>query len=153
MLIHRTPRNIIAIAISLLISFSATAENEKRTPIEAFRGTSYFQLLKCSGEAKIAFLKVELGELKELEVYSSISDCQKEARSELKKLFPKASATVAKKPSASKLLKDYYAACLAALDGISPGSSELKFAYEKRQDEAGRKVNEIWNRFEIEAGL
>lgn len=100
--------------------------------------------------------KSGLGELSELELselYTTIDACQKKAKAEVKKLFPKANAAVANKPTASNLLKDYYAAWLSALDGITPDANERKVDYDNRQGEASRKADAIWNRFEIEAGL
>jgi hypothetical protein len=143
--------------ISLIVSLSCVtsqwvfADTEKRTPIVEFRGTSQFHLLTCQIRAKTALIEVELGKI--MEPYSPISACIKEGRDALKKLFPRANATVTKNPAASKLLKDYYAAWLSAIDGISPEATERKITYENWQGEAVRKTDEIWNRFEIEAGL
>lgn len=145
-------KTLCALLFMTFLASSAIAEqSEKRTPIDEFRGTTQFQLMKCQLEAKIAFLKVEGGELQE--AYSSIGSCQKDGRSEAKKTFQKANAKVAKNPSASKALKDYYAAWLSALNGITPEPSELKIVYDKRQGDASRRADELWGRFEIEAGL
>lgn len=129
----------------------ANGQDKKRTSIEEFGGTTQFQLLKCQLTAKLAFLKVESGELRE--AYSEIGACLKQGREEVKKLFPRAHAQVAKKAAASKHFKEYYAVWLTAFDGISPEVDERKIDYERRQGEASRKAHEAWNRFEIEAGL
>lgn len=141
----------LAASVLLTVVSLACAAEEKRTPVDEFRGTTQFQLLQCQIKAKTAFLKVELGESRE--AYSEIGTCLKEGRAEVKKLFPKAIAQVAKKPAASKLLKEYYAVWLTAFDGISPDASELKIAYDRRQGDASRKADEAWHRFEIEAGF
>ena len=138
-------------SVLLTVTSLACAAEEKQTPVEEFRGTTQFQLLQCQLKAKTALLKVEMGELEE--AYSEIGACLKEGRTDVKKLFPKANAQVAKKPAASKLLKEYYAVWLTAFDGISPDVSELKIAYDRRQGDASRKAREAWHRFEIEAGF
>jgi hypothetical protein len=141
--------------VLLFMAFSASSafaeQTEKRTPIEEFRGATQFQLIKCKLEATSAILKVELGEIND--AYSPIATCQKEGRAEIKKKFIKANAKLAHNTSASKILKDYYAAWLSAFNGITPEAGELKVVYEKRQSDLNRKADELWSRFEIEAGL
>lgn len=147
-----------AIFCIFMLSSQVFAGDERGTPIEEFRGRSLYLLSNCQVRSKHAILEAQIMELRAgrpgvlREKPSAISICQKEARAELKKIFPKAAAMVSKKPTALKLLKDYYAAFLTALGGIDPEASELETDYEKRQGAAFRKGDEIWNRFEIEAG-
>lgn len=144
-------RLFLVVSILLMAAPRVYAEEEKRNPVDEFRGTTQFHLLQCQIRAKTEFLKVESGA--STEAYSEIGACLKKGRAEVKKLFPKANALVAKRPAASKLLKEYYAVWLSAFDGISPDINELKTTYDKRQGDASRKADEAWYRFEIEAGL
>jgi hypothetical protein len=137
--------------ILLLLPTIAKAETDKRTPLEVFRGDSQYQLFKCSIDAKTAILQVSIGEL--VEPSATIISCQQSARSTLKKSFPKALASLPKKRAAAQMLKDYYAACLSALNGMLSQVEELKFIYESRQGDAMRKVDDSWTRFEIETQL
>lgn len=141
------------VATILLAAVSQVyAAEEKRTPVEEFKGATYYNLLMCQLNSDTVFLKVEMG-LPLEEAYSTIGDCQKKGRADVKNLFPKANAQVAKKPAASKLLKEYFAIWLTAFNGITPDANELKTVYQRRRADADRKANEAWNRFEIEAGL
>lgn len=130
---------------------SANGEEKKQTPIEEFRGSTEFGLLSCQIVAKTAFLKVKHGELNEPN--SAIGNCLKKERDDVKKLFSRAHDQVAKKPEASRYLKEYYAVWLTALNGILPSENERAIDYERRQGDASRKADEAWNRFEIETGL
>lgn len=56
----------------------------------------------------------------------------------------------AKTGAARAALKEHLVQALASLDGIEPGSNELKIHYERRQDENAVKRKEAWTRFEIE---
>jgi len=129
----------------------ANGEEKKYTPIEEFRSSTEMGLMICQLEAKTAFSKARRGELQE--TYSEIDSCLKKQRDDVKKIFSRAHDHVAKKPEASKYLKEYYAVWLTALNGILPSENERAIDYERRQGDASRKAEEAWNRFEIETGL
>ena len=142
-------KHFLLCALFFIANPQVVAKEAKTNTAIEFMQTANYQLLICGIKAKTAFLEVELG--KETSSHSIIGACQKEGRSEVKNLYPKANAQFAKKPAASKALKDFYVAWLAALDGISPSISERKIDYERRQGDASRKADEAWSRFEIEA--
>lgn len=142
----------LAAAILMTISSQSYAQ-ERKTPVDEFDSSTTYSLLNCSIQTTLAFAKVDAGTFTVEEAQSSIRKCIDDGKSEAKKLFPKANAQVAKKPAASKLLKEYYAVWITALDGVSPNLTERKIDYNRRQSESSRRVKEAWNRFEIEAGL
>ncbi|MCX7144153.1 MAG: hypothetical protein NT123_24575 [Proteobacteria bacterium] len=137
---------VLLCGLALTAGF-ANGEEKKYTPIEEFRSSTEMGLMICQLEAKTAFSKARRGELQE--PYSEIDDCL----DDVKKIFSRAHAHVAKKPEASKYLKEYYAVWLTALNGILPSENERAIDYERRQGDASRKADEAWNRFEIETGL
>lgn len=140
---------VIFVASSCLLSFQAVAEGKKNA-LEEFMVESSYQRTICSAKALGAIAKVEMGQMDAL---SDIAKCRDEGRAELKKQFPKARAMVAKPPSALKLLKEFYAASIAALDDMYPDLNLPKIDYERRQGEDSRKLDGLHNQIEIEAGL
>ncbi|MBC7860310.1 MAG: hypothetical protein H7Z39_16375 [Burkholderiaceae bacterium] len=143
-------KKITILILAATLSCHALAE-EKLSSIEAFKEQTAYQLMMCRIQTQIALGEVELG--KTDSPWEKIGACLKAGRIETKKLFSPALAKVSKKPTAAKLLKDYYAAWITSFNGISPEPGERKMAYEQRQTSAEAKHDEIWNRFEIEAGF
>lgn len=118
-------------------------------PVDVFREQSTYQIVNCQNVQKAMAIKPEVSY--EQAIFE-MAKCVKYGKAEVRKTFPAALAAAAKKPDAAKLLKDYYAAWITAIDGIMPNGRELKIAYEQRQIASESKCGEIWNRFEIEAG-
>lgn len=150
-------RIIAATLIVLLsiVSISASADDKpiKPTLIEEFQSTANFELLGYKTGVRIALLQIEAGEKTYAEGYSSILTGKYKALDALKKLFPKVYKSLSKKPNAQKALKEYYAAWNAAVASLIPDSDELKISYDKRQGDSFRHVEEMWDKFEIEASL
>lgn len=125
------------------------------------------QVKKCQSVSKGAFAMFNIGLMtsrtfSHQDTISMIGNCLIEGKAEIKKLFPRANSQIAKKSVASKLLKEYYAVWLAAFDGSLPDKAEFMIdpdgflimnAYDRRQNDASRKVTEAWYRFEVEANL
>lgn len=143
-------KRIICVVAAYFWLGNALADG-KLPPIESFRETTVYQLMMCRIETKTALLQAESGATNN--PWEKINVCLKTGRSEAKKMFGPALAKVSKKPAASKLLKDYYAAWLTAFNGVSPDANERKIVYEQRQAHADTKQEEAWNRFEIESGI
>jgi hypothetical protein len=143
-------RKIIPTLALVIVALPGIAAEEKQTPTDAFRGQTQHQMLMCQTEEKIAVNKAELGEEGGI---AKVGSCIKNAKVEAKKAFGPALKVVAKNREATKLLKDYYAAWITAINGIIPGASETKGGYSRRQAAAEEKYDAIWNRFEVEAGL
>lgn len=139
---------LIAIVSSMMMS-GAMAE-EKQTPLDAFRGETQFRILMCKIKLKSSLLEAEAGNSVGI---GQVGTCIKEGKADVKKKFAPALSSVAKKPAAGKLLKDYYASWLTAFNGIIPEASERKIDYDRRQSVAEAKSEEYWNRFEVEAGV
>lgn len=139
------------IAASPLVLSPNAYSQENMTSLESFKKETRNQYLKCDNELIPIRMGAELNEWPE--IYSKFNACKSEARTTVKALFPAANAAVAKKPAASGLLKDFYAAWLSQMDAMSPSPDERKSDYEARQQEAELEANKIWNRFEIEVSL
>lgn len=141
--------------IALLVAFltlciSALAE-EKQTPADAFRGETQFRAMMCQIKVRTASSKIELGQTVAPE--DSPGKCIKDGKASVKKFYAKALSTVSRNPAASRMLKEYYAVWLTAIDGLLPGVSESKNAYGQRQAAIEARYDELWKRFEIEAGI
>jgi hypothetical protein len=106
--------------------------------------------LICGIGAKTAFQQVESGTISD--AFAPIGDCLKAGKLAVKKVFPKALAATSKKPSASKLLKEYYSVWLTSFDAISPRADDRKIDYKNRMADLDIKTNAAWNNFEIEFG-
>src|ERR1041385_5566460 len=143
-------KKIICFSLTAICLIQARAD-EKLTAIEEFRETTVYQLMMCRIETKTAIMQIEAGTSDD--AGKKIGTCIRNGLAEAKKAFPAALAKVSKKPGTAKLLKDYYAGWVAALNGVSPGVNELRVIYEQRQLQADAKQDEAWSRFEIEAGL
>ena len=142
---------IVFAACSSLLPLQARACGEdKKNALDEFMVTSSYQRTMCMFTALGAIAKVEMGQADAL---SEIAKCRDEGRAELKQLFPKARAMVAKNPSALKLLKEFYAASIVALDDMYPDLNLPKIDYERRQSEDSHKLDVLQNQIEIEAGL
>lgn len=132
------------------ICMGAIAE-EKQTPTDAFRGETQFRIMMCQIKVRSNSNKIELGQ--SIAPEDSPGKCIKDGKDSAKKFYAKASAAVAKKPTAVKILKDYYAVWLTAIEGVLPGTSESKGEYGRRQAAIESRYDELWNRFEVEAGI
>lgn len=140
----------IALACALTCAAADSPAAEKVSPVEQFHENTTAQLLICRIQMKTALLKSEAGEGK---AFEAVSKCVKDGRMEAKKSFQPALRSVSKMPTASRLLKEYFAVWLAAFEGLMPNTDELVVTYEQRQASAEIKADEAWNRFEVEAGL
>ncbi len=140
---------IVFAAGSSLLPLQAIADGKKNA-LDEFMVTSSYQRTMCMFTAFGAIAKVEMGQADAL---SEIAKCRDEGRAELKNLFPRARAMVAKNPSALKLLKEFYAASIVALDDMYPDLNLPKIDYERRQSEDSHKLDGLQNQIEIEAGL
>lgn len=137
-------------AISLALTLPLAAA-EKRSPTDEFRGQTQYQIMACSLKVKLALLRTQAGTAQNVE--DDPAKCIKDGKSEIKKVFPAALKSVAKSPTAGRLIKDYYASWLTAFDAILPRPDDLKIDYERRQAANEAKYDEIWNRLEVEAGI
>ncbi|MCC2954532.1 hypothetical protein LK542_02755 [Massilia sp. IC2-477] len=136
-----------ALFFSAALSAQAT---EKQTPTDAFRGQTQYQIMMCSLKVKLFASKSTLGTAT---AEDDPAKCIKDGKAEVKKFYPAALKNVSKNPSATKLIKDYYAAWLTAFEAVPPRSDELRIDYERRQAASEAKYDEIWNRLEVEAGI
>lgn len=75
--------------------------------------------------------------------------CIENGKNTAKRNFAPALRSI-KKQKAQEALKSYHVAFVTAMDGIKPGTNELKISYEQRQQLLESKLNEAWARFEIE---
>lgn len=151
-MIRGMKRLLIALAFAAAAAFGwAQAPDPKRTPIEEFHGEAIYGMLSCQIEVRKALAMVELRE--QDSIYTTLDPCIDKAKGATKKLFPAALARFAKKPESARLLKDYYAAWLRAMDALRPAADETMRAFQARQAAAQQRAEDIWARFEIEAGL
>jgi hypothetical protein len=133
-----------------ILCLNAFAE-ETRTPTDAFRGETQYHAMMCQLKVRSMSNKIELEQA--IEPEDSPGKCIKDGKASAKKFYAKALSSVSKNPAASRLLKDYYAVWLTAINGVLPNVSETKVAYGRRQEAIEARYDEIWNRFEIEAGI
>jgi hypothetical protein len=147
----RSPFSLLYSLFFLLNFISVANAEETATPTDIFRGATQYQTLMCGIKAKIAFQEVELGKISD--VYGPISECLKEGKLAVKKVFPKALAKANKKPVAAKLLKEYYSTWLTSFDAISPRTDDRVVDYKKRMADLDTKTDAAWNSFEIEYSM
>jgi hypothetical protein len=136
-------------AILLLAAFSTlaiAAEKDTREPLEALHGDTMGELMLC----QISFKMATLNATAEGADYHT---CINAAQPKTKPALKRALAAQAKKPTAVKAIKIYYAAWLASVRGITPGIDEVRLTYGARQTQNEQRLNELWAAVEMESGL
>lgn len=143
----RNSLNVFAAAVLAACVASQAQEPDKRTPLEKYHGQTHFAMTVCPSALNIANLNAGMD--KEPGEHGDWRKCQRDQRSEAKRMLDAALKTV-RKPAAQAALKSHYVAFVAALDGITPTVDERKITYQARQASLKDKVNEAWARFEVE---
>ena len=148
---------VMFVGCTLALAFSgASATPENVSALEKFRTATAVSQRLCALSAEHALLKAEIERAEKAvtaNAYEEIGACIARAKVDAKGAYAKGLAAVARKPAAARLLKDYYAAWLASLQSLAPDTSDTKSTWDRRQAEAARRTDEIWTRFEVEAGL
>lgn len=149
-------RVVLAAVTSLLMLFlpGANAEpaDEERTPKAELRhltSPTVIEWLQLRFQA--AGIKAGMGTPGDH--YGDVKAEISKRREDAKAAYTSVLALVKGNTEATKLLKEFYALWLAALDGVEPQAFESKFAYKARQSETVARLNEAWYRFDVEAGL
>jgi hypothetical protein len=143
---------IISVAVfAAYLTFTSYvhADTPPRTPLESYLGTAFFKLEECRLVAGLNFAYAENNSRPPDDAETDYTKCIIAGSAESTTKFRVAIKTV-KKEKAREALKSYQVAVLSALDGVSPGLDERKFAYQQRQQSLQEKVTEARSRFEIE---
>ncbi len=139
-----------ACLVCMLVPALAYGEDKPGNPLDDFGESSWGLLKVCSVKGRIAFRHIDQGKLPAGEAISSIANCQKQSVEKVRKLFPKAKRFLGKNRSAQKALEDYYTAWTSAINGAMLVTNESRMDYEKRQGEASRYADTMWDKVEIE---
>jgi hypothetical protein len=140
---------LVILSVACLVTLSAHAD-DRQTPTYVFRGQTQYEIVKCQTEEKIAANKAELGSD---DGFNEVGSCIVKAKTEARKDFAPALKSVSKNVTATKLLKDYYATWITAIDAVIPRPEETKEKYSARQAAQEEKYEAAWTRFEAEAGI
>lgn len=133
-------------ALFFSLAFSALSfAADSKTSVADFKILADHHIDLCRHSIKTSLLYQPSG----VSVVADLALCRKDAEPALKDAFQSAVTTV-KKPAANSAFKSYYAAWVAALRGLTPGSDEAKIAYHQRQEAAKVRLDELWVKFEIE---
>lgn len=130
-----------------LVGFVGGEEVDNRTPLEKYKGDTYFARIMCSLKLRTALLKQGAGETDVESI--DYEKCITKGKTDAKKSLDITLTTI-KKSRAKEALKSYHVAFIAALEGIRPGLNERKINYEQRQQALEDKMTEAWARFEVE---
>lgn len=144
----------IATALFIVISIignAASASSDAKNPTTTFSDSAQESMLVCKLQYRAYAFLVSMGGGEDKADPSD--ECISSSKISIRPEFKAALSQQAKNKSAQSLLKDYYAAWLSAMDGIKPSSGEREIMYSNRQAETERRLAELWNRFEIEAGI
>lgn len=143
----------IFIFLLLLCFVDKSSASQTITPISQFRDYTFVNT--CVLKVDMQLIENESIELsgkgKINNNWRPIYDCLATTKENSKLLFTAAIKSIANKPTAQELLKNYYAAWLSALDNVPPLPSErYDNTYRKRQRNVFVKSDEIWTRLKIE---
>ena len=141
---------LIVASFALLIaatSLHAADETEMRKTLERYRGDTQVALYLCQTSLRIAVLKANVGKpmTEENDYPACIEQGKAAARAGLERALK-----VAKKPKLKEALKSFQVAYISAIEGIRPGTEEIKINYEQRLQRLEDKLTETWARVEVE---
>ena len=141
------------IALSAVTSLSRAAAPSEQ--LQKYTGSASYAMMICSLELKTALtinetkrLGAERYDLPE-QMPPDWHGCITNQKIEIKSSYEAALKTV-KKVSAKAALKEHYIIVLTNLDELEPKIDERKIDYTRRQSANNQRLNEKWNRFEIE---
>ena len=150
MMIH--PARVILMSVLLVLASSAIAQNfEAKAAVSTFRERAnpmVLQTLKL--EAENAVMEAMLGRRGTIEAFRKKV---KYTKDEIEVAFRLAKDSLAEQPKAADLLSEYYVTWLSAMDGMAVIDGESKMTYQMRFGESVRRLNDAWNRFQIEFGV
>lgn len=143
-----------ATAILFFLFLNPSFANEKITPVDQFRDNTFIAG-SCAHKAKMTLLDndriliVKKGKINS--DWKPIYDCITVAKKDSQQFYQTALRSLAGKPAAIELLKNYYAAWLSEVDAVAPLHEEqTSQPYRKRQRGVFGKSEAIWSRLKVE---
>ena len=135
------------------MAFLATALIQVRaqdvtTPLKDYRSSVHYGNLMCNLQFKIDQNLAEANSTEKSPSGDYIT-CIKERIAIVKKNYALAERKISKQ-KAKTALKEHYIAGLNFIQGIDPKSGEVKIDYTRRQNANEAKLDEMWQRFEVE---
>lgn len=117
-----------------------------RGPLDCYLGNTNFALLSCRLNGEIALMKYSMGDRAGLD---KTSKCIDEAKTATEASFSAAKKQLAGNEKAVSMLKDHYAAFLAAVDDLFPGGTSER-AYKAKAEANESRIKEMGTRVKLE---
>ncbi len=137
---------LVGILITTSSTSFATETQDKNTSLGGYKRMGSL-IVTCKIILRLALARAEGG--LEQDKQSDYVGCIKDMKALAKENLDKALRKV-NKSKTQEALKSYHVAFITALEGIRPGSDELKINYEQRQQALQDKLTEAWARVEVE---
>ena len=139
--------------VSAVFCLPVTAQEDGRSPLEAYRGATQFHIEMCQMAAQVFVLEANAHKGKPASFspseHGDYAACINEGEIKSKKLYQTASDTL-ESQAAKDALKSYHIAFSTTLKGVPAGRNESQQAWETRLQGLKDKMNEAWVAFELE---
>lgn len=112
-----------------------------QNPIKKFRNETQFQYLKCQLMIKNENLSSK---------YLGSVNCIRNGKDSAKEKFKLASQQIISNENANKLLKEYMASWLTAIDNLDKKPEDSTADYNRRVSTSYAETEKAWNYFEVE---
>jgi hypothetical protein len=143
---------VTVLLAALMPTFSAATDNAvfeckpDDNALDCYLNTIHAAMLICPIEGQDDIVKIQIsGRVS----FSNSDTCVKQASLALDKQFTAAKVIFVANPKGLEMLKDHYAAWLAAADALIPGN-ESRVRYSARQDAIASRLNEMGKRLKLE---
>lgn len=140
-------RNFL-LMVFLVTAITQVAAEEVSTPLKDYRSSVHYGNLMCNLQFKID-QNLAAANSTEKSPSGDYISCIKEQVAVVKKNYALAERKITKQ-KAKAALKEHYIAGLNFIQGIDPKSGEIKIDYTRRQNTNEAKLDEMWQRFEVE---
>jgi hypothetical protein len=146
-------KTLLAIAILgssvcafLLISEECISAEPEPHPVSKMMALSRLTFIECS-----LTMQIELIQVQSDAPLSKYTKCVSSSKAKVKEAFQSARRQV--NGRSLEMTKDFYAFWLSAIEGLVPGSGEVKFAYNNRVRSMEAELSQRQKRIEVELDL
>lgn len=134
--------------VFLILALTEVKAEDVTTPLTTYRSSVYYGNLLCKTQFQIDQNRAEINSA-EKSSNGDYTSCIKNNLLTVKKNYALAERKLTKQ-KAKSALKEHYIAGINFIQGIDPKSGEIKIDYTRRQNANEARLDEMWQRFEVE---
>jgi hypothetical protein len=135
---------------ALLTLFIPQLQAEEATPVEKMLALAKITHLERGLAMQVALSRVEDEPDNANSIFSEYDKGLTEAQKTVEDAYRAAKRQVAKNPTATSLLKDYFAQWNAAVKGLWPDPGESRLVYQLRKQKAAEELDRLAERLKLE---